>query len=105
MIAKIFISSLLIFLLFGGWILMQLWGRRFARRHPEFGRFREEGGECGKSCGCADWKKCRKKSVITGHSSVAWQSLPRNHGAANPNHLVPAKRREDGITTQPRDAR
>ncbi len=71
MIAKMVISALLVFLLFGGWMLMQLWGRRFALRHPEFGRFREEGGECGKTCGCANWKKCaRKKSLVNGHSSL-----------------------------------
>lgn len=70
MIAKMLLSALLVFLLFGGWMLMQLWGRRFALRHPEFGRFREEGGECGKTCGCANWKKCaRKKSDFRSQKS------------------------------------
>jgi len=46
-------------------MLIQQVGRRFAQRHPEFGRFREEGGECGKTCGCANWKNCAmKKSEV-----------------------------------------
>jgi len=61
MIARTLIAIGVIFALFGGWILIQQAGRRFARRHPEFGRFREEGGECGKTCGCANWKFCVKK--------------------------------------------
>jgi len=35
-----------------GWILVQEIARRFARAHPELGAFREEGGGCGKNCGC-----------------------------------------------------
>lgn len=61
MIARALTACVAIFALFGGWMLVQRAGRRFARRHPEFGRFREEGGECGKTCGCAGWKHCVKK--------------------------------------------
>jgi len=62
MITRILLSIAVIFVVFGLWMVFQFLGRRFARNHPEFGRYREEGGECGKSCGCADWKHCVKKS-------------------------------------------
>ncbi len=58
MISRMLVGAAGVFLFFGGWMLAQAFGRRFARRHPEFGRFREEGGECGKTCGCANWKNC-----------------------------------------------
>lgn len=46
------IAMLLVPLLLVGWLFIQQWGRNFARSHPELGTFREEGGGCGKSCGC-----------------------------------------------------
>jgi|GEM_PF-347843 len=61
MMARSLMSAAVVFVLFGGWMLIQQAGRRFAQRHPEFGRFREEGGECGKTCGCANWKTCAMK--------------------------------------------
>ena len=61
MIARMITAAGAVFLFFGGWMLVQHAGRRFATRHPEFGRFREEGGECGKTCGCANWKSCARK--------------------------------------------
>lgn len=43
-----------------GWIAVQHLARTFARRHPEFGPFREEGG-CGSgSCSCSGPKSCHK---------------------------------------------
>lgn len=41
----------LILLLLLAWILVQQLYRLFARRHPELGPFRKEGGGCGGSCG------------------------------------------------------
>lgn len=63
MIGRMLIAAFAVFLLFGGWMLTQHLGRLFAARHPEFGRFREEGGECGKTCGCANWKACARKQT------------------------------------------
>lgn len=63
MMARMLTAAGAVFFLVGGWMLMQQAGRRFAARHPEFGRFREEGGECGKTCGCANWKNCAVKKA------------------------------------------
>ena len=36
-----------------GWLFVEELYRRFSRRHPELGPFRQEGGGCGgSSCGC-----------------------------------------------------
>jgi len=61
MSAQLFISIGIIFAAFAFWVLIQESARRFARRHPEFGPAREEGGECGISCGCPNWKTCRDR--------------------------------------------
>lgn len=58
---QLLISIGIIFLAFAFWVVIQESARRFARRHPEFGPAREEGGECGISCGCPNWKKCRDR--------------------------------------------
>lgn len=71
MISRMFIAITLIFLLSLLWVKFQEAGRRFARKHPEFGRYREEGGECGKTCGCADWKHCAKRSEVRSQRSGA----------------------------------
>ncbi len=42
------IGLLLILLL--GWIVVQQTYKLFARRHPELGPFRKEGGACGSCC-------------------------------------------------------
>lgn len=44
-----------------GWLLVQQLARRFAESHPELGSFREEGGGCGKSCGCSGGS-CQNKT-------------------------------------------
>jgi hypothetical protein len=49
------IAPILVFLLFGGWVLVQFIARAFAARHPELGPYREEGGghcHCGEQRGC-----------------------------------------------------
>lgn len=61
MILRLVISVAIIFLAFAFWVVVQESSRRFARRHPEFGPAREEGGECGVTCGCPNWKKCRER--------------------------------------------
>lgn len=57
------IAPLLIFILFGIWILVQYLARAFAAAHPELGPYREEGG-CGSgschSCGSANRDECAK---------------------------------------------
>ncbi|MGA0333670.1 MAG: chemotaxis protein [Kiritimatiellia bacterium] len=72
-------ASLVLFLLCGLWFWLQQKGRAFARRHPEFGRYREEGGECGKTCGCAIWKHCQKKSEAGGQKSEAGIAQSPHH--------------------------
>ncbi|WFB34305.1 chemotaxis protein [Kiritimatiellota bacterium B12222] len=62
MIVQILIASVTIFGLCGFWLWLQAVNRRYAKEHPELGRYREEGGECGKTCGCANWKHCMLKS-------------------------------------------
>ncbi len=48
-----------ILLLMLGWIVVQQFGKAFARRHPEFGPPREGGG-CG-SCSCGSGGSCSKE--------------------------------------------
>lgn len=43
-----------------GWLAVQNITRRFAMAHPEFGRPREEGGGCGKNCGCHGKSACKR---------------------------------------------
>jgi len=54
------LAMLLVPLLLLGWLLIQHIGRNFARSHPELGAYREEGGGCGKSCGCKGGS-CQRK--------------------------------------------
>lgn len=61
---QLFVSIGIIFAAFAFWVVIQESARRFARRHPEFGPAREEGGECGISCSCANWKTCRDRSCV-----------------------------------------
>ncbi len=58
LIAMLVVPALLI-----GWLFIQHIGRRFARSHPELGRFKEEGAGCGKSCGCKGNQCKTKKST------------------------------------------
>ncbi|MCK5728433.1 MAG: hypothetical protein KAH08_04350 [Methylococcales bacterium] len=50
----------LIFLLMGGWIVIQQMARIYAVKHPELGAVKEEGLGCGKNCGCQK-NHCQKK--------------------------------------------
>jgi hypothetical protein len=66
MITRILIASGIIFAVFALWTFVVQAGRRFATRHPELGRYREEGGECGKTCGCKQRSECRIQSAEIG---------------------------------------
>jgi hypothetical protein len=52
MIQNMLIAFSATLLLMLGWITVQQLARLFAARHPELGPAREEGGGCGKNCGC-----------------------------------------------------
>lgn len=53
MIFKILMVFLVLLALLAGWIAVQAAARRFARRHPETGPYREAG--CSHGCGsCAE---------------------------------------------------
>ena len=60
------IAMMLVPVLLIGWLLIQQLGRRSARAHPELGAYREEGGGCGKNCGCqgGSCKNKDKEQVI-----------------------------------------
>lgn len=47
--------------LLAGWIAVQALARRFARRHPELGECREEGGGC---CGSCAGAGCARKDTL-----------------------------------------
>lgn len=53
-----------------GWIYIQHQSREFARRHPEFGPAREEGGGCGTSCQCSSGGQCSKKTDQTNQQDI-----------------------------------
>ncbi len=56
-----YLIALIIFpTLLMGWLVVQNMSRRFASAHPQFGPAREEGGGCGKSCGCSGKSACKK---------------------------------------------
>ena len=44
-----------------GWVGVQRLSREFARRHPQFGTAREEGGGCGSACSCSAAGQCRRR--------------------------------------------
>jgi hypothetical protein len=55
------VAPLLVFIVLGGWLLVQYGAREFARRHPQFGPPREPGG-CGSGdCACGGNSRCAKK--------------------------------------------
>lgn len=67
------IGPVLVFLLFGGWILTQSAARAFAKRHPELGPFREEGGG---SCGGGHCHSCEEQHGCGTSEHEAIQPLP-----------------------------
>lgn len=62
MFTQFLISAGVILVLLLGWIAIQRLSRAFARRHPEFGAYREAGSGCGTGkCACASVDYCRKR--------------------------------------------
>ncbi len=58
MLTEIISTMVVILLLMLGWVLVQHMARLFARRHPEFGAYRE-GGSCGSGeCSSCDAGSC-----------------------------------------------
>jgi hypothetical protein len=55
----------LILALMGGWIAVERFYRRFARRHPDLGPYREQGGRCGGHCagGACGGETCGTKDL------------------------------------------
>ncbi|MFA5627258.1 MAG: hypothetical protein WCX90_01300 [Thiohalomonadaceae bacterium] len=65
MLLKILITSGVILCLLLVWIVTQKMARVFARRHPEFGPYREAGSGCGTGkCACASIDYCRKRDAV-----------------------------------------
>ena len=62
MIINMVIAISLILLLMLGWVSVQQLARLFAARHPEFGPASEEGGGCGKRCGCHGGGSCKRNA-------------------------------------------
>ncbi len=61
MLLNLITATSLILLLLLGWVGIQQLARLYAARHPELGPAREEGGGCGKSCGCSGGSCQRRK--------------------------------------------
>lgn len=61
MLLNMFIAVSLILMLMLGWISVQQLSRLFAARYPQFGPAREEGGGCGKNCGCHGGGSCKRE--------------------------------------------
>lgn len=66
MILNTFIAVAVILCLLAVWIGIQHLGRAFARRHPEFGPAREEGGGCGFFCLCKGPEACPRRTTLKG---------------------------------------
>ncbi len=57
-----YLIALIIFpALLMGWLVVQNMSRRFAAAYPQFGPAREEGGGCGKNCGCSGKTACKNE--------------------------------------------
>ncbi len=61
MLSNYILAMGLIMLVLLGWVSVQHVSRLFAKRHPQFGVAREEGGGCGKSCLCAGGGSCKTR--------------------------------------------
>lgn len=66
----VLVAILVILGLSAGWIYVQHLSHEFARRHPELGPAREEGGGCGTSCQCSSGGQCSKKSDQTTQQDI-----------------------------------
>ena len=57
---KFLLASLVIMIVLTGWIIVQQLAREFARRHPEWGPYREKVG-CGGQCSCGSGGSCKNR--------------------------------------------
>ncbi|MES9961963.1 MAG: hypothetical protein ABW116_00325 [Candidatus Sedimenticola sp. 20ELBAFRAG] len=57
---KFLLASGVIMVVMLGWVLVQQFARDFARRHPEWGPYREKVG-CGGHCSCGNSGSCKKR--------------------------------------------
>jgi hypothetical protein len=57
---KVLLASTVILVVLLGWVLVQQVAREFARRHPEWGPYREKVG-CGGKCSCASGGSCKSR--------------------------------------------
>ena len=57
---KALLAGAIIFAVMAGWIAVQNLARRFARRHPEWGPYREKVG-CGGNCSCGNGGSCQRR--------------------------------------------
>jgi hypothetical protein len=57
---KVLIAGGVIFAVLIGWIAVQSLAREFARRHPEWGPYREKAG-CGGDCSCSGGGSCKRR--------------------------------------------
>jgi len=63
MIGQFLIASGAILLLLLAWLTVQHMAKAYARRHPELGAYREEGGGCGSGqCSCSSARSCSRKN-------------------------------------------
>ncbi|WP_303901086.1 hypothetical protein [Thiohalomonas denitrificans] len=57
-----FFAMGLIMLLLLGWVSVQHLARLFAKRDPQFGAVREDGGGCGTGCLCRGGSSCKSRN-------------------------------------------
>lgn len=62
MLVNYLLSVGLVMVLLAGWCAIQQLARSYAKRHPELGPAREEGGGCGVSCHCRDETECSNEN-------------------------------------------
>lgn len=58
-------TFLFLFTVLAGWVCMKKLARDFARDHPEFGSFREEGDSCGACAGGGCAGRCHEIKSIS----------------------------------------
>lgn len=73
MAVKYLMAMGIVFLVMLTWVLVQHLARVVAARHPEWGPAREEGGGCGKSCGCSlgEQRACRQAQTESDPKNAA----------------------------------
>ncbi len=64
-ISRYFLAMAIMLLFLFLWHFIQIQSRRLAKKHPEFGPAREEGGGCGGGgkCNCSKHKNCTQAKI------------------------------------------